>query len=239
MTCTISQLAAGASLTVRVAFKVPSVSATTTITNSLNGSLDPQTPNSSNNRVNDTFAATAPASVVASSDSLESTYGFPGTVVKTRPISSTHLQNTEVDLPSTLTTGFGTPAEVIDAQPNPAGGCALPTCIPNPFFVSIPDSENPATNPFVDPVTNALFPYVWTLQFDPSLVALLKTKKVGSVYHAPASNPAGFTKLPLCADSPVSSSTPICVDKIFQDKQTKIWYATGRGIQNGNFWGGG
>jgi uncharacterized repeat protein (TIGR01451 family) len=238
MTCTTSQLAAGASFSVRVAFKVPTVSTTTTITNTLNGSLDPQTPNSSNNRVNDTFQASALASVVASSDSLESTYGFPGTVVKTRPISSTHLQNTEADLPSTLTSGFGTPTEVEDSIPNPPGGCALPTCIPNPFFISIPDSENSATNPFVDPVTNALFPYVWTLQFDPSLVALLKTKKLTAVYHAPISNPAAFTKLPSCATSPVSLTTPICVDQIFQDKQTKIWYATGRGIQNGNWWGG-
>jgi uncharacterized repeat protein (TIGR01451 family) len=238
MTCAIGQMAAGASFSVRVAFKVPTVSATTTITNTLNGTLDPQTPNGTNSRVNDTFSASASASVVAASDSLESTYGFPGTVVKTRPISATHLQNTEVDLPSTLTSGFGTPTEVVDALPNPSGGCALPTCIPNPFFISIPDSESPATNPFVDSVTNALFPYTWTIQFDPSLVSLLNGKKLTAVYHAPASNPAAFTKLPLCANSPVSLTTPICVDQIFQDKRTKIWFATGRGLENGNWCGG-
>jgi len=244
MTCQVGQLAAGGIFKVRVAFQVPSVASTTTITNTLSGTLDPQTPNGTNNRVNDTFSYTQPASVVAGSDSLESTYGFPGTVVKTKPISTTHLQNTEADLPSTLTSGFGTPAQVLDSIPNPAGGCAPPTCIPNPFFISIPDSETTA-NPFVDPVTQALFPYTWTLQLDPSLVSAVsslmpKGFKPKFVYHAPASNPSAFVQLPSCTTSPVSLTTPICVVSVtqVQVKNTKTWVATGRGILNGNWWVG-
>lgn len=240
MTCQVGQMAAGGTFAVRAAFKVPSVASTTTITNTVNGSLDPQTPNNTNNRANDTFSATAPASIVAASDSLESTYGFPGTVVKTKPVSSTHLQNTEADLPSTLTSGFGTPTEVQDSIPNPSGGCAPPTCVPSPFFISIPDSETTGPgNPFINPVTQALFPFTWALQLDPSLLSPMpKNFKPQFVYHAPAGNPSAFVKLPFCATSPVSLTTPICVNSVFQDKKTKIWFATGSGITNGNWWVG-
>ncbi|HZO33571.1 MAG TPA: hypothetical protein VFB17_00710 [Gaiellaceae bacterium] len=231
LTCDVGRLEPGTSFTVRVAFQAPTVSTTVTLDDSLDGTSSLKSHGSNS------FSASGEVSVVPASDSLQSTYAFPSSSIDTAPLSATHLQSTGADMPSVLTSGFGTPVSVEDSIPNPPGGCPAPTCIPHPFVISIPDSETTgSSNPFIDPLTNELFPYTWTLELDPSLVPHGVTPQF--VYHAPADDPSAYAQLPFCADSPVSLTTPICVDAVFFDHGSGDWVFTGRGIENGNWWGG-
>lgn len=224
MTCSVGQMTVGASFSVRVAFTAPTTAGT--LTNTVKGSLDPQTPNETNHRQTDTFTGAADASVVAAGDSLTSTYGFPSKVIKTSPISATHLQFTETDLPGTLSNGFGTPVQVSEAG---AGPCPAPTCVPSTSQITIPDSEpvggaiNPK-NPFVDPLTHALFPFTWQIQVDSSLVP--NGVKPRYVYH-------DGVRLPACGA--VSLAQTICVSAVTQDKKTKVWTGTGFALENGSY----
>jgi hypothetical protein len=224
MTCSLGQMNVGASFSVRVAFTAPANAGT--LTNTVSGTLDPQTPNSSNNRGSDTFTGGADATVVATADTMTSTYGFPTKVVKTAALSATHLQFTETDLPSTLTSGFGTPVQLTEQG---SGPCPASTCVSSTSVITIPDSEpvggatNP-NNPFVDPLTHAIFPFIWQIRVDDSLVPTGVKPKF--VYH-------DGVKLPACGT--VSLTQPICVTSVSQDKKTKVWIGTGSGIQNGAY----
>lgn len=222
MTCSLGHLTAGATFTVRVAFTVPT--GTGTLTNTVEGSLDPQTPNTTNKRTTDTFGAAANAAVVAPLESSTSTYGLPSDLVKTGALTPTHLQSTQTALPGTLN-GFGTPVRVEERS---IDLCPHGTCVPYASMITIPDSEpvggaiNPS-NPFVGP-SGVLSPFTWQIKIASALVPHGLTPQY--VYH-------DGVRLPFCAA--VSLTQRICATSVSYDAATQIWTATGSGIENGAY----
>ena len=221
-TCNVGQLAVGQSFTARFAFTAPASSTTGVMTNTLNGTFDPQTPNGTNNRVTDTLPTqTSPANLIATSSDSISTYGLPSVnlgVIHTGAFSAAHRQYTEVDLPSTLTSGFGTPVQL--SEVSGAGSC--PTCVPYQSVILIPDSEPGSPNP--NPFTSST-PFTWSIQVDGTLLPN-GFKPVG-VYH-------DGVLLPFCSVQPITA-VPICVLTLSQDKKTKTVYATGLATTNGSY----
>ena len=220
-TCNVGQLVVGQSFTARFAFKAPASSTSGVMTNTLNGTFDPQTPNTSNNRETDHFTTTIPPTqLVAASPGSISTYGLPNIndgVIRTDALSLTHKQFTQVDLPSTLTSGFGTPVQLTES---PGGSC--PTCVPYQSVITIPDSEPGSPNP--NPFTSST-PFTWSIQVDGTL--LPNGFKPAGIYH-------NGDLLPFCSVQPITA-VPICVLTLSQDKKTKTVYATGLATTNGSY----
>lgn len=220
-TCAVGQLAVGQSFTARFAFTAPASSTAAVMTNTLDGTFDPQTPNTSNKRETDTLpTSTSTAQLVAASSDSISTYGLPGVnlgVIHTGAFSPAHKQFTEVDLPSTLTSGFGTPVQLTES----AGG-PCPTCVHYQSVILIPDSEPNSLNP--NPFTSST-PFTWSIQVDGTLLPN-GFKPVG-IYH-------DGVLLPFCSVQPITA-VPICVLTLSQDKKTKTVYATGLATTNGSY----
>jgi len=220
-TCSVGQLAVGQAFTARFAFTAPASSTATTMTNTLNGTFDPQTPNIKNSRETDTLpTSSSSAQLVATSTDSISTYGLPSVnngVIHTQPLSAGHKQFTEVDLPSTLTSGFGTPVQLTEL----AGG-PCPTCVQYQSVISIPDSEPDSLNP--NPFTSST-PFTWSIQVDGTL--LPNGFKPAGIYH-------NGDLLPFCSVQPITA-VPICVLTLSQDKKTKTVYATGLATTNGSY----
>jgi uncharacterized repeat protein (TIGR01451 family) len=221
-TCAVGQLVVGQSFTARFAFTAPASSTTGVMTNTLSGTFDPQTPNGTNNRDTDTIPpSTNPAQLVAINPAAISTYGLPNVndgVIHTDALSLTHKQFTQVDLPSTLTSGFGTPVQLSEVAG--AGSCA--TCVPYQSVITIPDSEPGSLNP--NPFTSST-PFTWSIQVDGTL--LPNGFKPAGIYHNGA-------LLPFCSVQPITT-VPICVLTLSQDKKTKTVYATGLATTNGSY----
>jgi uncharacterized repeat protein (TIGR01451 family) len=219
-TCSVGQLAVGQAFSARFAFTAPSSTATT-MTNTLNGTFDPQTPNIKNSRETDTLpTSTSSAQLVATSADSISTYGLPnvnGGVIQTDVLSLTHKQFTQVDLPSTLASGFGTPVQLTELA---GGPCA--TCVQYQSIIRIPDSEPGSLNP--NPFTSST-PFTWSIQVDGTL--LPNGFKPAGIYHDGA-------LLPFCSVQPITA-VPICVLTLSQDKKTKTVYATGLATTNGSY----
>jgi uncharacterized repeat protein (TIGR01451 family) len=220
-TCAVGQLAVGQAFTARFAFTAPTSSTTGQMTNTLDGTFDPQTPNGTNNRQTDTLpTSTSAATLVAVSTDSISTYGLPSVnlgVIHTGAFSAAHKQYTEVDLPSTLTSGFGTPVQLTES----AGGPCT-TCVHYQSVILIPDSEPGSLNP--NPFTSST-PFTWSIQVDGTL--LPNGFKPAAVYHN-----GGL--LPFCSVQPITA-VPICVLTLSQDKKTKTVYATGLATTNGSY----
>jgi len=222
-TCNVGQLAVGDSFTARFAFTAPASSTTGQMTNTLTGTFDPQTPNTSNHRdpVTDTFSTSSPAQLVATSPASISTYGLPNVndgVIHTDALSLTHKQFTQVDLPSALASGFGTPVRLLEL---PGGLCT--TCVQYQSVITIPDSEPGSLNP--NPFTSST-PFTWSIQVDGTLLPNPGFKPVG-IYH-------DGVLLPFCSVQPITA-VPICVLTLSQDKKTKTVYATGLATTNGSY----
>ena len=221
-TCSVGQLAVGQAFTARFAFTAPVSSTATTMTNTLNGTFDPQTPNTSNKRETDTLpTSTSSAQLIATSADSISTYGLPSVnlgVIHTGAFSAAHKQYTEVDLPSTLTSGFGTPVQLSEV----AGAGSCPTCVPYQSVILIPDSEPNSPNP--NPFTSST-PFTWSIQVDGTL--LPNGFKPAGIYH-------NGVLLPFCSVQPITA-VPICVLTLSQDKKTKTVYATGLATTNGSY----
>jgi uncharacterized repeat protein (TIGR01451 family) len=221
-TCNVGQLAVGQSFTARFAFTAPASSTTGLMTNTLNGTFDPQTPNATNQRETDTLpTSTSSAALVATSSGSISTYGLPnvnGGVIHTDVLSLTHKQYTEVDLPATLASGFGTPVKLTERT----GGGPCSTCVQYYSEISIPDSEPGSLNP--NPFTSST-PFTWSIQVDGTLLPN-GFKPVG-IYH-------DGVLLPLCSVQPITT-VPICVLTLSQDKKTKTVSATGLATTNGSY----
>jgi len=220
-TCAVGQLAVGQSFTARFAFTAPASSTAGLMTNTLNGTFDPQTPNTSNKRETDTLPTkTSSAELVAISSDSISTYGLPSInhgVIRTDALSPAHKQFTEVDLPPTLTSGFGTPVQLTEL----AGG-PCPTCVQYQSLISIPDSEPASLNP--NPFTSST-PFTWSIQVDGTL--LPNGFKPAGIYH-------NGVLLPFCSVQPITA-VAICVLTLSQDKKTKTVYATGLATTNGSY----
>jgi uncharacterized repeat protein (TIGR01451 family) len=223
-TCNVGQLAVGQSFTARFAFTAPASSTTGLMTNTLTGTFDPQTPNgTTNNRddATDTFTNSKDAQLVAIDPASISTYGLPGVKIQTQlpsPLSPAHKQFTEVDLPSTLTSGFGTPVQLTEL----AGGPCT-TCVQYQSVISIPDSV-PVTGP-LNPFTSSN-PFTWSILVDGTLLPNPGFKPAG-IYH-------DGVLLPFCSVQPITA-VPICVLTLSQDKKTKTVYATGLATTNGSY----
>jgi uncharacterized repeat protein (TIGR01451 family) len=219
-TCSLQQLAPGDTFTARLAFTAPA--AGSTMTNTLSGSYDPQTPNSTNQRGTDTIATqTRPAQLVATASDAISTYGLPTVhdgVIGTDALSLTHKQHTDVDLPWTLASGFGTPVQLTEGPASPP--CAA--CVPYESVIKIPDSE-PGSNQ--NPFTTST-PFSWSIQVDGTLVP--PNYKLRGIYH-------NGMLLPFCSVQPITTTVPICVSTLTQDKKTKTVYATGFATTNGSY----
>ena len=220
-TCSIGQLTVGQTFTARFAFTAPASSTATAMTNTLTGTFDPQTPNTTNNRGTDTMpTVTSSAQLVATSADSISTYGLPSVnngVIHTQGLSAAHRQYTEVDLPPTLASGFGTPVQLTEL----AGG-PCPSCVQYQSVISIPDSEpgSPNANPFT-----SSSPFAWSIQVDGTL--LPSGFKPRGIYH-------NGNLLPFCSVQPITT-VPICVSTLSQDKKTKTVYATGLATTNGSY----
>jgi uncharacterized repeat protein (TIGR01451 family) len=221
-TCTVGQLAVGQAFTARFAFTAPTSSTTGLMTNTLNGTFDPQTPNATNKRETDTLeTSTSSAELVATSPDSISTYGMPSVnlgVIQTQAFSPTHKQYTEVDLPSTLTKGFGTPVQLSEDD---GGPCT--TCVQHQSVILIPDSEPDSPNP--NPFTSST-PFTWSIQVDGTLLPNPGFKPTG-IYH-------DGELLPFCSERPITE-VPICVLTLSQDKKTKTVSATGLATTNGSY----
>jgi uncharacterized repeat protein (TIGR01451 family) len=221
-TCKVGQLVVGQSFTARFAFTAPASSTAGLMTNTLNGTFDPQTPNTSNKRETDTLPTqTSSAQLVAADPNSISTYGLPGVnlgVIHTQAFSQAHKQYTEVDLPSTLASGFGTPVRLLE---RPGGPC--PTCVQYESVITIPDSEPGSLNP--NPFTSST-PFTWSIQVDGTLLPNPGFKPAG-IYHE-------GVLLPFCSVQPITA-VPICVLTLSQDKKTKTVYATGLATTNGSY----
>lgn len=221
-TCNVGQLAVGQSFTARFAFKAPDSSTTGLMTNTLTGTFDPQTPNTSNERLTDTIPTVSKqAQLVAIDPASISTYGLPNVndgLIHTDALSLTHKQFTQVDLPPTLTSGFGTPVQLTEI----AGAGLCPTCVRYQSVISIPDSVPPSSpsNPF----TNN--PFTWSIQVDGTL--LPNGFKPAGIYH-------DGQLLPFCSVQPITAAVPICVLTLSQDKKTKTVSATGLATTNGSY----
>jgi uncharacterized repeat protein (TIGR01451 family) len=222
-TCNVGQLAVGQTFTARFAFTAPASSTTGLMTNTLTGTFDSQTPNTSNKRNDETDTIptkTSPAQLVATSPDSISTYGMPSVnlgVIQTQAFSPTHKQYTEVDLPSTLTKGFGTPVQLSEDD---GGPCT--TCVQHQSVILIPDSELGSLN--ANPFTSST-PFTWSIQVDGTLLPN-GFKPVG-IYH-------DGQLLPFCSVQPITA-VPICVLTLSQDKKTKTVSATGLATTNGSY----
>jgi uncharacterized repeat protein (TIGR01451 family) len=220
-TCSVGQLAVGQFFTARFAFTAPASSTAAAMTNTLTGTYDSQTPNATNKRNTDVLpTVTSSAQLAATSADSISTYGLPSVnngVIHTQGLSPTHKQYTEVDLPSTLGSGFGTPVQLTELA---GGPCAA--CVQYQSVISIPDSEPGSLNP--NPFTSSS-PFAWSIQVDGTL--LPPGFKPRGIYHDGA-------LLPFCSVQPITA-VPICVSSLEQDKKTKTVYATGLATTNGSY----
>jgi uncharacterized repeat protein (TIGR01451 family) len=222
-TCNVGQLAFLQTFTARFAFTAPTSSTTGRMINTLNGTFDPQTPNTSNKRETDTIpTSTSSADLVAINPGSISTYGLPNVnsgVIQTDALSLTHKQFTQVDLPGTLASGFGTPVELTERT----GGGPCSTCVQYYSEISIPDSELGSPNP--NPFTSST-PFTWSIQVDGTL--LPNGFKPAGIYH-------DGQLLPFCSVQPITTTVPICVLTLSQDKKTKTVSATGLATTNGSY----
>ncbi len=217
-TCNVGQMAVGQSFTARFAFAAPLTGAT--MTNTLNGTFDPQTPNATNNRTTDTLpTVNSQATLIATNAASISTYGLPTVnhgVIHTAALSPTHKQYTEVDLPAALAGGFGTPVQLTEQA-----GSVCGVCVGYESIIFIPDSESAGANPFT-----VASPFMWSISVDGSL--LPSGFKPQGVYH-------DGHLLPFCSVTPLSATVPICVSALTQDKKTKTVFATGSATENGTY----
>jgi uncharacterized repeat protein (TIGR01451 family) len=229
--CEFGQMTVGETVTVRLAFTAPTLAAgvqSATVDNALAGSLDPQTPNSTNNRQTDTFAgdSAATVNVVAALTSRTDTYGFAGDVVATASLSDTNPQHSELDLPKTasgfLNGGFGTSVEVKDAQGLSCNG--------GPVYgsqLTVPATTDPnATNPFLDANGNPN-PATWVIQVATSLTPGFKATVVchnGVPLKLCSSLPGG---------KPSLTGDKLCTVSVGLDKSKKANVGVVLALENG------
>jgi uncharacterized repeat protein (TIGR01451 family) len=221
MTCSIGNLAAGASFSLDFAFTTPASGSS--VSNVVQMSVDPQTPNSTNNRKTDLFFSNrVDTTLLAVSQDALQLFAKRGDDAHTNlQIGSTNPESTDVKIPPGLS-AFGVATSINDDQaPGPGQITACTNCpVAN---ISIPASV---------PVTSSIFtvgnPIGWTIKLDASVVP--SNFKLASLLH-------DGNVVPACALTPLSVSSPVCWTTLNQDKKAGLT-AIGVGLTNGSYWFG-
>jgi hypothetical protein len=221
MTCSVGNLATGASFSVDFAFTTPSNGSS--VSNVAQVSVDPQTPNQNNNRQTDLFFSNrVDTALVAPSANSVQLFAQRGADAHTNlTIGSSNPESTDVTIPPGLA-AFGVATAVNDDQaPGPGQTTACTGCpVAN---ISIPASV---------PVASSIFtvgnPIGWTIKLHASVVP--SNFKLSSLLH-------DGNVVPACAATPLSLTSPVCWTTLTQDKKAGLT-AIGVGLTNGSYWFG-
>lgn len=228
LTCQVDQLSSGAGFDVIVLFRTPAgATPGSPVTNTVLGTFDPQTPNTSNNRDNDTFGPGAVTRTYAGAadGSLGESLALSGEQLK----AGGPAQTSSVSMPGSFVNNYNWAGTSLKNRTVTTPPC--PTCLPYITDVTIPTASTFSTNgPFFDPASNTR-PFTWTLVVPASAVPSHFTAT--RVFH-------DGTTLPACAivgGNPVPNTSPpgICVTSLTQSPTAGIT-ATGLALDNGSYW---
>jgi hypothetical protein len=218
-------LAAGASFDVKFRYTAPTTGSLVTTSAAL--TIAAQTVGGGNNN-GTTLAQSAPVYTnVTENTTRDDTYLHANENAATGNLNATHLQNFSAQMPPTLLGDlFGVALSIHDEVGTPI--CA--TCLsaftsltmPTAHFATLPG------NPFSDGTT--LNPYGWTMsaQYPPGF-------RLTRLVHV--DDNAVPDDVPSCASvgGGPSVAEPICWDVLKQLANQKIAFASGRGLENGEF----
>ena len=239
LSCSLSQLKAGGTFDVVVLFKTdPTATPGSTVSNTVVGSFDPQTPNGTNNRQTDTFGPTTPQTRVyagLSDGSLSQSLGL-----KNDALVAGGTQTSSVNLPPGFLNNFKFVGVTLQNFSGPAAtpptGCGGSfTCQPFETATTIPAaSAFGTTGPFFD--STNVDAYTWSFT-----IPVSNNFKPQGVWHTDDNNQNGGP-IPTCAISggnpvPPSAAPGICLVSKTVNKKTNRATYSGLGINNGHAWG--
>jgi uncharacterized repeat protein (TIGR01451 family) len=263
LTCTIKQFPAGSMLHVVVLFKTPNPPGSSTVTNTIVGSFDPQTTGPPNSRKSDTFGPCESGldlnctttngvdTVTRQYAGLTSTGGVDPSFRQSLllpfdkhgqgnlTVNGMGGQSASVTMPTALTinnflNGKDFVGTTLETSSNVTPPSGCPSCQPFLEHTTIPLAATfTTTGPFLD--ASGSDPYTWTFT-----IPIPNNFKPTALYHTDdlGNNPF-FVQL--CSVTPVTSSPGICMTgNPTVDKKTNPNTATysGIGVVNGHGWGG-
>src|SRR5436190_16757368 len=219
MTCSIGSLVAGASFSVDFAFTTPASGSS--VSNVVQVSVDPQTPNSTNNRKSDLFFSNrVDTPLVAPSQDALQLFAKRGDDAHTNlQIGPNNPESTDVKIPAGLS-AFGVGTSINDDQPPGLGQTTKCTGCP------VANISIPASVPVGSSIFTVANPIGWTIKLDASVVP--SNFKLGSLLH-------DGNVVPDCALTPLSVASPVCYTTLTQDKKAGLT-AIGVGLTNGSYW---
>ena len=236
LSCARDQFTSGAAFDVTVLFKTDATASPgATLTNTLSGTFDPQTPNTTNNRKNDTFGATTSSTYAGGAGIfLSQSLALPSATLTAGGTG----QTSSLTLPGGFLNNLayvGTSLQNLSgAAATPPAAC--PLCVSYKTSVEMPQAPVFGTSgPFLDATLTAK-PFAWTLNLP---AALLPHGFVAhGVWHQ--DDNGATVQLASCArDSnqqpiPPTTAPGICVTSFTQTASGIV--ASGIALANGSYW---
>jgi hypothetical protein len=237
LNCTREQFTAGSTFDITVLFKTDAgATPGATLTNTFSGTYDPQTPNSTNNRRNDTFAATSSSTYAGAGVFLSQSLALPGETLS----AGGSGQTSSLTMPGSFLNNLafvGTSLQNLSGTPAaPPASC--PTCLSFKTSIEMPKAPAFGTGgPFLDPSLTAK-PFTWTINLPGSLLG--HGFAPAGVWHQ--DDNGNTVKLAFCArdanQNPIPPTTApgICLTSLTQSQPSQNIVATGIALSNGSYW---
>ena len=243
LSCSLTQLKAGGTFDVVVLFKTDSAATPgSTVSNTVVGSFDPQTPNGTNNRQTDTFGPTTPVNRQysgLSNGSLSQSLGLQGDALSA---SGATDQKSGVTLPPGFVNNFKFVGVTLQnfsgaAVTLPPGCGGSFTCQPFMTATTIPAASTFGTSgPFFNGTPTGVAAYAWSFT-----IHVPNHFTAHGVWHTDDLNQGGAA-IPPCLVSggnpvPPTAAPGVCLVSATANNQTHVATYSGLGINNGHGYG--